>query len=111
MSDETMLRFAQQRCGAMRMQSNADDSDASSGAQIKRCDQLTSEDHGRLAISRAICVYALERIAKMENDLGTPVWQHRLRTGHFARVSIERPHTLHDPHEWRRGQKFPVLHR
>jgi hypothetical protein len=47
----------------------------------------------------------------MENDLGTAVWQHRLRVGHFARVSIERPHTFHSPRERRRGPKFSVSHR
>ena len=111
-----MLWLAQQRCGTMRMQPNADDSDAPSGAQIEWREQLTGKDHGRLTLPVAICVarvraHPLERIAKMENDLGTAVWQHRLRAGHFARVSIERPDTFHDPRERRRGLKFPVSHR
>ena len=100
----------------MRMQPNANDSDATSRAQLEWREQLTGKEHSRLALTRAICVacvraYPLERIAKMENDLGTAVWQHWLRAGHFARVSIERPDTFHDRREWRRNLKFPISHR
>jgi hypothetical protein len=95
----------------MWMQPNADDSDATSGTQIERREQLTGKDHGRLALPPAICIPPLERIATMENDLGAAVWKHRLGVGHFARVSIERPDTFDDPRERRRGLKFLVSHR
>ena len=115
MSDKTMLWLAQQRCRAMRVQPNADGSDAPRAAQVERREQLTGEEHSGLALPLALYVglvraHPLERIAKMENDLGTAIWQDRLRGGHFAHVSIERPDTFHHPGEWRRGLKFPVSH-
>src|SRR5262245_47284813 len=105
-----MLQFETERPGTVRRQPDADDGNAPGRAKIERPKKLAGKDHRSLALPFTVTVHTLERVTKMQDDLGTTVGQHRLGVGHLARVAVERPHAVHDWRQYGSGHVFPVDH-
>jgi hypothetical protein len=110
-SHQPMLRLAQQGRGPMRVQPDPDHGHTTGRSKIDGTEELPREDRRRLAFARTVRNQPIERIAKMENDLGPAVRQHRLHVSHVSGVALESPDAIDDRRQRPHWRVFPVSHR
>jgi hypothetical protein len=109
-SRKIVLRDIRQARRAVRVETHANHRDAACRTQHEPPRELPGKEHVRLTLLDTVRVQAVERIAQMNDQLGTAVGKNGLKVGpEFVGASLEDPDALHGRSQSGGRRELPVV--